>query len=80
MGLKKNSSVATNVFDSHFRFWKNKLRGVQLFGKGYKTNVIHIGKGTLCFIKRFPEFKELVKKPKDFMKKAVSVKLYTLQI
>lgn len=78
--LIKNSSIATSVFDSHLKFWKDKLQGVQLFGKGYKTPISQLPKGTACFIKRFPLFKEIVKNPKDFMKKAVAVKLYTLEI
>jgi len=80
MNLNKNSSIAATIFDSHLKFWKDKLQGVQLFGKGYRTPILQLHKGTSCFLKRFPVFKELVKSPKDFMKKAVTVKLYTLEI
>ena len=78
--LVKNQSIAISIFDSHFEFWKDKLKGVQLFGKGYKTPILQMHSATYCFIKRFPLFKELVKNPKDFMKKTVKVSLYTLEI
>lgn len=78
--LVKNQSIAVSIFDSHFRFWKDKLQGVQLSGKGYKTPILQMHNATSCFVKRFPLFKEIVKSPKDFMKKAVKVRLYTLEI
>ena len=80
INLSKNYSVAVSIFDSHLKFWEDKLQGVQLFGKGYKTPISQLPKGTSCFIKRFPPFKEIVKNPKDFMKKSVTVMLYTLEI
>ena len=51
-----------------------------MFGKGYKTPLSQLPKGTSCFLKRFPLFKEVVKSPKDFIKKVITVKLYTLEI
>jgi len=80
INLNKNSSVAVSIFDSHLKFWYDKLKGVQLFGRGHKTTLSQLPKGTYCFLKRFPLFKELVKNPNDFMKKGVGVKLYTLEI
>jgi len=80
INLSKNPSVSVSIFDSHLKFWEDKLQGVQLFGTGYKTPISQLPRGTSCFLKRFPLFKEIVKKPKDFMKKSVAVKIYTLEI
>ena len=49
MNLNKNSSIAATIFDSHLKFWKDKLQGVQLFGKGYRTPILQLHKGTSCF-------------------------------
>lgn len=78
--LEKNKSASVSIFNSKLRFWKDDMQGLQLFGKCYKTTLMQLPKGTSCFLKRFPVFKELVKSPKDFVKKAVSVKLYTIEI
>ena len=80
INVKENKSVAASIFNSHLTFWEDDMQGVQLFGKCYKTQLMQLPKGTSCFIKRFPVFKELVTKPEDFVKKAVIVKLYTIEV
>lgn len=78
--LKKNASVAIAIFNSQLKFWKDDVKGVQLFGKCYRTPIIQLSKATTRFIKRFPVFKSLVKNPKDFAKKAVAVKIHTIEV
>ncbi len=78
--VKQNESVSVSIFNSHLQFWEDDMQGLQLFGKCYKTPKLELLKGTWCFIKRFPVFKELVTRPEDFAKKAVTVKLYTIEV
>ncbi len=80
LNLLKNKSAAVSIFKSNQKFWKDDLQGLQMFGKCYKTKLLQMPKGTTKFLKRFPLFKDLVKKPKDFAKKAVGVKLYTIEV
>jgi len=80
LNFEKNDSVAVSIFDSHLKFWEDNMAGLQLFGKCYRTPLLQLITGTHNYLKRFPLFKELVKKPEDFSKKSVTMKLYTIEI
>lgn len=77
--IETNNSVALTVFDSHLGFW-TEMQGMQLFGKCYRTPTMQIPTALGSFVKRFPVFTQLVKRPEDMFDKSLTVRFFTIEI
>jgi len=77
--FSKNASVAVSIYNSS-QPWDGDKKGAQLFGVCKLATGASVIEGIALYLKRFTSLKEWVKHPDDFLKGAISSKLYKISV